>query len=223
MNAHPKHPDNKTRAGNSIDNDARRRIFDAAVALFALKGYHGVGTREIARQARVNIAMLNYYYGGKVGILRAIVDECHEKYTAMLVGVAPPDAPVEEHVRLLVRGIVGFFRQNIALALVGFSTHPIEEPEVMTLRNKWYERIGTLMKPFYDKLGADTGNFIQMSLIRRSLLFTVMNLFESVYAMEQGPEFRTFIDKPNNAMYDQFADSLTSLYLHGYKAVVRTK
>jgi len=200
--------------------DAKQRIFETAVSLFALKGYHGVGTREIAKIAHVNIAMIHYYYEGKLGILKTIVNDCHEKYLQMLMGVALPDSSVEEHVRKLVQGIVKFFRDNMALALVGFATHPIDDPEVIALRTEWYERIGQAMKPFYDKLGADTADTIQMSLIRRPLIFTVMNLFESVYAKEQAPGHKSYIKEIDDDLYKRFADSLANLYLYGYKGVI---
>ncbi len=200
--------------------EAKQRIFDTAVSLFALKGYHGVGTREIAKSARVNIAMIHYYFDGKLGILKTIVNDCHEKYLQMLTGVAPSDSTVEEHVNKLVHGIVKFFRENTALALVGFATHPIDDPEVIALRAEWYERIGQAMKPFYDKLGADTADTIQMSLIRRPLIFTVMNLFESIYAKEHAPGYKSYIKEIDDNLYKKFADSLTNLYLYGYKGVI---
>ena len=53
---------------------AKQRIFEAALALFARKGYAAVGVREIAKHANVNISMINYYYGEKAGILKAIID-----------------------------------------------------------------------------------------------------------------------------------------------------
>jgi AcrR family transcriptional regulator len=209
-------------AGKEIENtkEAKQRIFETAVSLFALKGYHGVGTREIANSAGVNIAMIHYYFKGKLGILKTIVNECHEKYLKMLTGIAPPDSPIEEHVRRLVGGIVRFFRENTALSLVGFATNPIDDPEVIALRTEWYERIGQAMKPFYDKLGADTADTIQMSLIRRPLIFTVMNLFESIYAKEQAPGYKSFIKEIDDNLYKRFADSLANLYLYGYKGVI---
>jgi len=55
------------------EKEAKDRIFDAAKSLFARKGYAAVSVREIAKKAKVNISMLNYYYGGKIGILREVL------------------------------------------------------------------------------------------------------------------------------------------------------
>jgi AcrR family transcriptional regulator len=51
----------------------RERVLDAAEQLFAEKGLHGVSTREITRQAGANISAINYYFGGKEGLVLAVL------------------------------------------------------------------------------------------------------------------------------------------------------
>jgi len=51
----------------------RERILDAAEELFADKGLHGVSTREITRQAGANLSSINYYFGGKQGLILAVL------------------------------------------------------------------------------------------------------------------------------------------------------
>ncbi len=41
------------------------RILEASEVLFARKGFHGVGIREVAKKAGVNISAINYYFGSK--------------------------------------------------------------------------------------------------------------------------------------------------------------
>lgn len=52
--------------------DARRRLLDAALALFAEKGFAKTSTREIAQAAQVNVASIAYYFGDKAGLYRAV-------------------------------------------------------------------------------------------------------------------------------------------------------
>lgn len=40
-------------------------ILLAAEELFATKGFNGTSTREIAKEARVNVSMISYYFGSK--------------------------------------------------------------------------------------------------------------------------------------------------------------
>lgn len=52
--------------------EARRRLLDAALALFSEKGFSKTSTREIAQAAQVNIASISYYFGDKAGLYRAV-------------------------------------------------------------------------------------------------------------------------------------------------------
>jgi TetR/AcrR family transcriptional regulator, regulator of cefoperazone and chloramphenicol sensitivity len=52
----------------------RQRILAASIEEFADHGYKGASTRGIASRADVNIAALNYYFGGKPKLYRASVD-----------------------------------------------------------------------------------------------------------------------------------------------------
>ena len=52
---------------------ARERILDAAVALFAVSGYEGTAVRAIVQRAGTNLNSVNYYFGGKLGLYRAVM------------------------------------------------------------------------------------------------------------------------------------------------------
>jgi len=47
---------------------------EAAVELFAAKGFEGTSIRDIAAQANVNIAMINYYFGSKEKLFESIIE-----------------------------------------------------------------------------------------------------------------------------------------------------
>ncbi len=51
----------------------RRRILDAALKVFAARGFAGARVDEIARQAATNKRMLYHYYGSKEGLFRAVL------------------------------------------------------------------------------------------------------------------------------------------------------
>jgi AcrR family transcriptional regulator len=53
----------------------RRDILQAAEALFATSGYHGVSIRDIARAAGVPLALVGYYFGPKVELYQQIYRE----------------------------------------------------------------------------------------------------------------------------------------------------
>ncbi len=54
--------------------DTRRRILEAALEMFAAEGYEGASTRQLAEQANVNLPAIQYYFGSKEGLFRAVID-----------------------------------------------------------------------------------------------------------------------------------------------------
>jgi AcrR family transcriptional regulator len=56
----------------SDGQEARNRLLEAALALFADQGFAKTSTREIAQAAKVNIASISYYFGDKAGLYRAV-------------------------------------------------------------------------------------------------------------------------------------------------------
>ena len=55
-----------------LTEDARARLLQAGLKLFAQQGYNKTSTRELTDAASVNIASISYYFGDKAGLYRAV-------------------------------------------------------------------------------------------------------------------------------------------------------
>lgn len=53
--------------------DTARRILLAAIEVFADEGYDGASTRSLASRAGVNAPAIQYYFGSKEGLYRAVI------------------------------------------------------------------------------------------------------------------------------------------------------
>jgi len=79
------------------DKEATKKaLIAAAVAVFAERGFDGATTKEVAARAGVNEGLIQRYFGGKAGLLDAIVGGlCGQRLTACRM--APPaDSPETE-------------------------------------------------------------------------------------------------------------------------------
>ena len=54
-------------------NDKQLQILQVAETLFAEKGFDGTSIRDIAKEAKINIAMVSYYFGSKEQLLESII------------------------------------------------------------------------------------------------------------------------------------------------------
>jgi AcrR family transcriptional regulator len=72
--------------------DTRLRILQTALQVFAAEGYEGASTRTLAQRANVNLPALQYYFGNKAGLYRAVIDHISETVEQRI-------APVTEQIR----------------------------------------------------------------------------------------------------------------------------
>src|SRR5215217_1940147 len=72
----PRAGKHRARRGRPLKNDAapdmRERILDAAEDHFSRHGFWGVTLREVAQDAKVDTALLHYYFDTKRGLFDAV-------------------------------------------------------------------------------------------------------------------------------------------------------
>src|ERR1700759_246343 len=72
----------------------RQTILDAALELFAEKGYFGTSLRDIAAVVGVRESALYNYFKGKEALFIALIDAAHEQKPDQ--GAGRPEAPATE-------------------------------------------------------------------------------------------------------------------------------
>jgi len=72
--------------------DTRLRILRTALQVFATEGYEGASTRTLAHHAKVNLPALQYYFGNKEGLYRAVIDHISETVEGR---IAPVTAQIQ--------------------------------------------------------------------------------------------------------------------------------
>jgi AcrR family transcriptional regulator len=83
----------------------REALLVAGRTLFAERGYDGVPVATIAQKAGVNKAMINYHFGGKRKLYRAIVTTTFEDIVAHVERLADSSRPAPEVLRELVAAV----------------------------------------------------------------------------------------------------------------------
>ena len=190
--------------------EARERIIQSAIRLFAKRGYSGVGVREIAAEAHVNIAMISYYYQGKIGILAAIMERFYEKYLPLFSHIHDEGLDPDEAVRLIFRNLVNFIRQNFALAMVVYNELPLDIPEIADIKarrlSELIEGLGGLVNRFHMNPEDKT----RMGMIGPAVMGMVFTHFRVRPVLKMA--FKQPLD---DVYYEQLIETLSAVFLYG--------
>lgn len=90
----------------SDEKSVKEKILDAASEVFGRMGYKAATIREICRAAGVNVAAINYYFGGKEALYRTVVMDLISRTFARYPvdeGVGAQSSP-EGRLRTFIRG-----------------------------------------------------------------------------------------------------------------------
>ena len=95
---------------NAVESEqcTKARLLEAAIELFAEKGFSGAASRDICSRAGANIAAVNYYFGSKEKLYaEAWRKAFHDSMAAHpRDGGVPRDAPPEERLRGRIRALI---------------------------------------------------------------------------------------------------------------------
>ncbi len=96
-----------------MSESVKEKIIRVATAFFAEKGYEATSVRELANEADVNVASVNYYFGSKQGLFEYLVKDFADRKFSIVVSILE-SATTEDEFRLR---LTMFMKQFLALAL----------------------------------------------------------------------------------------------------------
>ncbi len=198
--------------------EPKQRILDAAISLFAQKGFASVGVREIAKEADVNIAMISYYFEGKVGILKSVLEEFFDRYSQMLQDAVDEGKSTEEGIRSLISHMTDFVRENTELAIVAYNELPLDLPELAELKAEKITRMIGIMSGLIKKFGLDPEDTYHLGMIGPSLISMVFMNFRIQSILRN-----VFKVKFDDAYYDDFKETIATLFLSGIQGIAAKK
>jgi TetR/AcrR family transcriptional regulator, fatty acid metabolism regulator protein len=95
---------------NSSQGEKRRLLLDAAIHVFAVKGYHAARVGDIAREAGVAYGLLYHYFGSKEEVLETIFRETWTLMLEAVHSIESTGAPAREQVRKVAAVVLGTWK-----------------------------------------------------------------------------------------------------------------
>lgn len=143
---------------NFYDESSKDRILKSAVKLFAQKGFEATSTREICKDAGVNLCMISYYFGGKQELYNAIIDTLVKKQTEYAesfidLNTNPENLSKQEQVNLLFEILdkfIDFFYSNVTGDLIVFLIKE-QQKETFSIKTPAIDFFRKLIAAIFDK------------------------------------------------------------------------
>lgn len=100
------------------DLTTEQKIAAAARKIFTQKGYAATKTRDIAEEAGINLALVNYYFGSKENLFKQVLKEKFEALFGLMMPVlSDRDISLDEKIRLLVKNYTKLLIENEELPI----------------------------------------------------------------------------------------------------------
>lgn len=94
------------------------KIIDAARKLFTQNGFSATRTRDIAEEAGINLALLNYYFRSKQNLFQIIIEEKFDQLFGVIIPIlSNSEISIEEKIETLVTNYTNLLLGNDDLPL----------------------------------------------------------------------------------------------------------
>ena len=128
--------------GKKINVSTEEKIKDAARKLFTRRGYAATKTRDIAAEAGINLALLNYYFRSKEALFAIVMRENMQHFVQGLsVILNNKNTSIEEKITQLVSNYIDMLivNQDMPLfVLTVLRNHPEKLPIESKLQNSYF-------------------------------------------------------------------------------------
>ena len=128
--------------------EARNRLLDTALALFANQGFAKTSTRAIAQGAGVNVAAISYYFGDKAGLYRAVFEDPRSNPGPNAADLQAGPASLDDVLRALLLGFTEPLKQGQTVQ----NCMRLHFREMLEPTGVWQNEIEQTIKPAHSAL-----------------------------------------------------------------------
>lgn len=149
-------PDKKTDIASADDKTpaTKQAVYDTAVRLFARNGFAATGMRELSREAGVNLATVNYFYGSKKGLLKAILEDYFIGLQAVLSANLDGDGAPDAKLKRLVAELARYFDSVSDKLIITLTELPHDDLDITEFKAEKFRQLSGL---FQNNLGGAMG------------------------------------------------------------------
>lgn len=188
-------------------NETEERLLDAALTLFAEKGYEAASVREIIEATGVTRPVLYYYCSSKEDLFKRLVHWKHDEAYRELERIVKETTGIANRLRAIMGGSFVFCARDPRVARLMFQTHfGPTIPGISEFMNE-VARVRFLIVHQVMVAGLESGELKGGDAASLSLIFCCI--------MDQHINILARLPQPETRLTPELADSLVDVFLHG--------
>ncbi len=183
------------------DQTTEIKILEAAKNIFQTKGMDGARMQEIADEAKINKAMLHYYYRSKQLLFEAVFKQAFSLLAPQLNAILNDDSSIEEKIKNFTENYTSFMMKHPYLP--NFIIHELNKNEEFIVKLKQNTGFPNLEK-FKIKVEDEINKGILIPINADQLFVNIIAL--NIFPFLGKPLIKAFTDKDEQS-YKEFVES----------------
>lgn len=125
-----------------VVEDRREQIIDAAMRVFAQKGFMKSTNKDVAREAGITPGLIYYYFESKEALLKAVLEERSPIQVVATITPEMLEQPPDIFMPMLIKRVLDVVESEQFLGILRVMLPEIlHNPEVMPLLNSFAQRV----------------------------------------------------------------------------------
>lgn len=165
-----------TTVEKKLKENGRDRLIAASLKLFANKGFHACSIREICQEAKANISLVSFHFGGKDGLLDTIFEELVEQdFNKLETHLKDPTSIEDVKIRLelFLNAYIDFSIKHHDVISLYLEELERGTPQAMAIMPKTYGKLWTSLNAFFKD--AQMRNLIDQNLDVEIIAFQILS------------------------------------------------
>jgi AcrR family transcriptional regulator len=195
--------------------DKRASILEAAEKLFSELGYEGASTRQIAKEAGANMAMINYYFGSKEGVFMEIMGQRVSDFKHQLKEINEMDATVMEKLLLVVERYASRILSNLTFhKMMQRELSLPQRPEMFsTIKSAMLENMSVIESIITEGIEEGTFRKVDVRMLIATVMGTISNVAISPSKITSGTSLDINVKKDRKVITERLITHLKDLLI----------
>ena len=197
-----------------VVEDRREQIIDAAMRVFAQKGFTRATNKDIAREAGITPGLIYYYFESKEAVLKAIIEQRSPLRLMATVSAEMLAMPPETFLRFLIQQLLGIVESEQFIGLVR-----VLLPEVMHDMHNADSQIVQTAQGAFQRIGLFLSNYLEAKIASGELRpFDVLSRTQLLISSVIGFVIRRQILRDPTVLvltHEQIADVIATAIVNG--------